>query len=65
MAQGEIRIIWKTDCKWRDTDYFVHRHEIKPSDVELKAGDRVKVKYGKRWYNAEVVETSGIINKEG
>ena len=25
MAQSEdIRIIWKTNCKWRDADYYVY-----------------------------------------
>lgn len=65
MAQEGIRIIWKTGCKWHDTDYFVQRNEIKPFDVKLNAGDRVKVKYAKRWYNAEVAETPNTMNNEG
>ena len=65
MAQREeIRIIWKTNCKWRDTDYVVERKDIKPVGGPLRPGDAVKVKYGARWYNAEIVEI-GETTKKG
>lgn len=73
MAQsGEIRIIWKTTCKWRDTDYIVTRKDIRPisgkgntASIEYKEGDAVKVKWGSRWYDAEIVEIGGKSDNEG
>jgi hypothetical protein len=60
MAQSEdIRIIWKTNCKWRDTDYYVNQEDVRPIGSckdKIKEGDAVKMKYGSRWYNAEIVE---------
>lgn len=65
LKNGEFRIIWKTNCKWKDTDYVVNRGDIKPincstnddlTTLKISEGDRVRVKYGGRWYNAEVVE---------
>ena len=58
----EIRIIRKTNCKWRDTNYIVDRNdaraigkkELESSTSELKVKDAVKVKYGSHWYNDEM-----------
>ena len=58
LKNGEIKIIWKTKCKWRDTDYIVERKDVKPNSVssnddwrtvQLRKNDQVKVKYGTRW----------------
>lgn len=66
---GDIRIIWKTQCKWRDTDYLVKQEDVRPigssKDNSIKEGDAVTVKYGKRWYNAEIVEIRGTTRNEG
>ena len=63
MAQsGKIRIIWKTTCKWRNTDYIVTRKHVRPmgskgdtASIEYKEVDAVKVKWVSRWYDAEIV----------
>jgi hypothetical protein len=59
----EVKIIWKTKCAWRDCPHWSKRKELKLIGAEdkatilpLKVGDAVKVKFGSRWYNAEVAE---------
>ena len=72
MAQsGKIRIIWKTTCKWRNTDYIVTRKDVRPmgskgdtASIEYKEDDAVKVKCS-RWFDAEIVEIDGRCDNEG
>ena len=69
MAQsGKIRIIWKTTCKWRNTDYIVKRKDVRPmgskghtASIEYKEGNAVKVKWGSRWYDAELLRLMGEV----
>ena len=51
VRSGKIRIIWKTTCKWRNTDFIVTRKDVRPmgskgdtASIEYKEGDVVKVK---------------------
>ena len=68
-----VQVIWKTNCQWKDRPHFPKRKEIKPcnSDGEensyacLKNGDRVKVKFGSNWYDAEVAEKWNPKSKRG
>ena len=64
----------KTTCKWRNTDYVVERKDVKPDNIStdddwktmpLKRGDNVKVKYGNRWYKAQVEEIGENSRKDG
>ena len=72
VKSDEFRIIWKTNCKWRDTDYIVKACDIRwPSStttdkrkISYTVGDSVNVKYGPKWYNAEIVETGSKTDKE-
>jgi hypothetical protein len=65
MEQSEdIRIIWKTQCKWRDTDYYVKQEDVWPigscKNKSIK-GDAV----WHAWYNTEIVEIKGTTRNEG
>ena len=71
----EMMVIWKTNCKWRDCEHIVKRKDIKALNVNtddkdklmtlpLKSGDLVKVKFGSRWYDAEIVE-DWPVSKQG
>ena len=57
----KVKVLWKTKCAWQDHAHWPKRKEIKllsEDDVllPLKPGDRVKIKFGSKWYDAEVVE---------
>lgn len=61
----KVKVLWKTNCAWRDCPHYPKRKEIKfphgeledASSTPLKVGDLVKIKFGSRWYNAEVAES--------
>ena len=57
----KVKVFWKTSDEWRDRPHWPKRKDIKASGdtdtlVPLKQGDAVKIKFGARWYDAEVVE---------
>ena len=62
-VNDKVEVIWKTSCQWRDRSHWPKRKDIKPleddtgASVSLKPGDAVKVKFGLRWYDAEVKES--------
>ena len=72
-VNDKVKVIWKTNCQWKDRPHFPKRKEIKlgNSDGEensyasLKNGDKVKVKFGSRWYDAEVSERWNPKSKKG
>ena len=64
----KVKVIWKTNCKWRDCEHLAKRKEIKPTNVSvgkdeelatlpIKVGDPIRVKFASRWYDAEAAET--------
>ena len=69
----KVKVLWKTNCQWRDRPHWPKRKEIKllhrdtdeTSTVPLKIGDRVKVKFGSRRYNAEAAENWEPKSKKG
>ena len=72
-VNDKVKVIWKTNCQWKDRPHWPKRKEIKLVDAgteenvypPLKSGDKVKVKFGSRWYNAEVVESWDPKAKKG
>ena len=62
-VNDKVKIIWKTNCQWRDHAHWLKQHDIKLPDGEtgthdpLSPGDAIKVKFGSRWYDAEVAES--------
>jgi sRNA-binding protein len=71
-VNDEIKIMWKTACKWRDTEDFAKRKNIRPRNtnskesfdtVPLKGGDAVKIRFGRKWYDAEVLESWSPVSK--
>ena len=57
----KVKVLWKTKCAWRDHAHWPKRKEIKLLNQDdtllpLKPGDAVKIKFGSKWYNAEVAE---------
>ena len=72
-VNDKVKVIWKTNCQWKDRPHWPKRKEIKLVDAEneenvyppLKSGDMVKVTFGSRWYNAEVVENWDPKAKKG
>lgn len=67
----KVKIIWKRNCQWNDKPHWPKRKDIKLPEGEtetpmaLNPGDAVKVKFGGRWYNAEVVESWKPKSKKG
>ena len=60
-VKEKVKVFWKTSDEWRDCPHWPKRKDIKASGdtdtlVPLKQGDTVKIKFGARWYDAEVVE---------
>jgi len=65
-VNDKVKVIWKTKCQWNDRPHWPKRREIKLTNEDLasegkelpalKPGDAVKVKFGSRWYHAEVSE---------
>lgn len=60
-----VEILWKTNCEWHDHPHWPKHKDLKLADEshgngkrwpKLSKGDAVKVKFGSRWYNAEVVQ---------
>lgn len=57
-VNDEVKIIWKTNGKWRDCDHWIKRKEIMLKNIDtskeehtnlpLSQGDPVKVKFGSR-----------------
>ena len=72
-VNDKVQVIWKTNCQWKDRPHFLKRKEIKlgNSDGEensyasLEIGDKVKVKFGSRWYDTEVAEKWNLKSKKG
>lgn len=72
-VNDKVKVIWKINCQWKDRFYWLKRKEIKLVDVGIeenvyfffKSGDKVKVKFGFRWYNVEVVESWDFKVKKG
>lgn len=73
-VNDKVKVLWKTNCHWRDRPHWPKKKEIKfaRSDLEetssatpLKVGDLVKVKFGSRWYDAEVAENWEPKTKKG
>lgn len=62
-VNDKVKIIWKTSFQWRDHAHWLKRRDIKLPDGEagtpdpISPGDAIKVKFGSRWYDAEVVES--------
>jgi len=67
----KVKIIWKTNCEWNNKPHWPKRKDIKlpegqtESPMPLKTGDAVKIKFGGRWYNAEVAEKWEPKGKKG
>ena len=63
-VHDKVKVLWKTNCQWRDRPLRPKRKEIKANSNDegkelssLKPGDVVRVKFGSRWYNVEVCES--------
>lgn len=69
----KVQVLWKTNCEWRDHPHWPKRREIKlrqgdsaeNSILPLKPGDLVRIKFGSRWYDAEVAEHWNPKSKKG
>jgi len=67
----KVKIVLKTSCQWKNRPHWPKRKDIKlpegetQTPVPLKPGDAVKVKFGGRWYSAEVVESWELKSKKG
>ena len=61
-VNAKVKVIWKTSDGWCDHPHWPKRKEIKATGDDtdtlapLQPRDAVKVKFGTRWYNTEVVE---------
>ena len=74
-SSDEIEVLWKTKCEWHDTPHTFKRKEIKPKDmklapkeaqtVSLHKGQAVRVKFGHKWWDAEMTEDWEPSNKRG
>ena len=67
-VNDRVKVLWKTDCQWRDHPHWPKRKEIKFAQGELeetspstplKIGDLVKIKFGSRWYSTLRWQRSG------
>ena len=61
----ELKVVWKTKCRWRDQGHLAKRKDLKPKGVNaevdfamlpLKPGDDVRIRFGKQWYDGDMVE---------
>ena len=60
----KVKVIWKTNCQWRDQPHWPKRRDLKLNENDgngkelsaLEPGDAVKMKFGSRWYDAAVCE---------
>ena len=59
-VNDDVRIVWKTKCKWRDHEDLAKRKDIRPKGLSVKhdfaklplqPGDPVKILFGKTWYD--------------
>lgn len=72
-VNDKVKVLWKTNCQWRDRPHWPKRKEIKfvqgeleeTSSTPLKIGDFVKIKFGSHWYDAEVAENWEPKTKKG
>ena len=68
----KVQVLWKTNCEWRDKPHWPKRREIKLREGEteglllpLNQGELVKIKFGSRWYDAEIVDAWTPKSKKG
>lgn len=69
----KVKVIWKTNCQWRDHFHWPKRKEIKPREgdtnedqfLPLKPGDLMKIKFASRWCDVEVAEPWNPKSKKG
>ena len=70
-VNDKIKVVWKTNCLWRNKPHWPKRKDIKLQEGEtqtpgpLKQGDAVKVKFGGKWYSAEMVQSWKPKSKKG
>ena len=59
----KVHVIWKTNCEWHDYSHWPKRKDIKFKNESknegrrypaLNPGDVILVKFGTKWYDAEV-----------
>lgn len=56
MASKKVLICWDTKCVWNGRQQSVTRKDIDPSKpASLVEGERIRVKFSRRWYNAFMV----------
>lgn len=62
-ANDKVKVLWKTNCHWRDRPHWPKRKEIKLREgeteeklLELNSGEMVKIKFGSSWYDAKIAE---------
>ena len=56
MAKDKVVIRWDTKCAWNGKEQPIARKTIDPpSPANLVAGQKVRVKFSGRWYDAFVV----------
>ena len=56
MASKKVMIRWHTKCAWNGRQQPVPRKDIDPpKPASLAEGERIRVKFSGRWYNAFVV----------
>jgi len=54
--KNSVLIKWKTKDHWCDKEQYFKRGSIYPEDGPLEKGQRVKVLFSRKWYDAEVCE---------
>lgn len=54
--KNAVLIKWKTKDHWCDREQYVKRGSIDPEDSPLEKGQRVKVLFSRKWYDAVVSE---------
>lgn len=54
--KNSVLIKWKTKDQWCDKEQYFKRGSIDPEDGPLEKGQRVKVLFSRKWYDAEVSE---------
>lgn len=70
-VNNKVNVIWKTTCQRRDHAHRLKRRDIKLPGSEtgtldpLTRGNAVKVKFGSKWYNAEMAERWEPKSKKG
>lgn len=69
-VNDKVKVLWKTNCQWRDRPHWPKRREIyKSRDGDtfqaLKKGEMVRIKFDRRWYDAEIAESWTPKTKKG